>query len=197
MNPIPQSFFKHDAIKVAKSLLGKTLSYNGCSGMIVETEAYKADPASHAYRITPRSEIMLRTYGHWYVYFVYGMYHCVNITTNGTKEPGAVLIRSLEPLAGIEMMEQRRKTKDIRNLCSGPGKLCTALGIDKQLNGARVNGTSVNGTNVNHIMKVLDYKQISPGEIAVSNRIGIREEKPLPWRFFVKGSMYVSLKNRI
>lgn len=182
MRQLNQQFFQKDAIEVAKSLLGKVISHNSCSGMIVEAEAYKADPASHACRITPRSEIMLKTFGHWYVYFVYGMYYCVNITTNGTKEPGAVLIRALEPLTGIEAMKERRKAYDLKNLCSGPGKLCAALGIDKSLNGTKVDGS----------MKVLDYKSISQGQIKVSHRIGIKEENPLPWRFYIRDNIFVS-----
>src|SRR3989338_8233255 len=114
---VPLSFFTQDAVVVARKLLGKVVSYHGCSGIIVETEAYKADPASHAYRITPRSEIMLTTSGAWYIYFVYGMYYCMNVTTNGVGQVGAVLIRSLEPLDGIAVMKKRRKTDDIYNLC--------------------------------------------------------------------------------
>lgn len=184
MKPLPKSFFAHDAVLVAQKLLGKVISTNGCSGMIVETEAYKADPASHAYTKTPRSDIMYTTYAKWYIYFIYGMYHCMNITTNGTTEPGAVLIRALEPLEGFNMMKKRRKTDDIHNLCSGPGKVCQALGIDKQLN----------GTDVNARISVYDYKKINKKDIVRTSRIGIKQGTELEWRFYVKGNRFVSRK---
>ena len=182
MEPVQKLFFKQDAVAVAQKLLGKVVSCDGCSGIIVETEAYKADPASHAYKITPRSEIMLKTYGCWYIYFVYGMYYCMNITTNGLEEPGAVLIRALEPMEGIPKMKQRRKTDDINNLCSGPGKLCCALAIDKTFNGSTIAGQ----------MKLFHYKDFPESQIKISTRIGIKEKNPLPWRFFVKGNRFVS-----
>ncbi len=182
MRPIPKSFFTHDAVTVARQLLGSVIRYKGCSGMVVETEAYRADPASHAYRITPRSAIMRDTSGHWYIYFVYGMHHCMNITTNGIGEPGAVLIRALEPLEGVELMKRRRRTADVRNLCSGPGKLCEALGVGKRLN----------GTPVGKPMGIYRHRTIRTQDIAVTPRIGIKEGNELPWRFYVKGNHFVS-----
>ena len=177
---LSEGFFKRDAVVVARELLGKRISYNGCSGIIVETEAYKRDPASHAYKITPRSKIMLETYGKWYVYFIYGMYHCLNITTNHGNV-GAVLIRAIEPVEGISKMKKRRGTDDLKKLCSGPSKLCQALGISKDLNG-----------------KGLDVIQIFDGEkinkIVKTGRVGIKEDKVLPWRFYIKGSKWVSVK---
>lgn len=178
---VSKDWFKRDALKIARGLLGKVISYKGCSGMIVETEAYKSDPASHAYRITPRSEIMLVSYGKFYVYFIYGMYYCLNITTN-KGEPGAVLIRAAEPLDGTDKMQRRRKTKDMHNLASGPGKLCQAFGINK----------SLNGKDVNKGMRVLHHKNYKDNEVAVSKRIGIKEGAELDWRFSVKGSKFVS-----
>ena len=182
MKQIPMKFFDRDALVVAKGLLGSVVSFNGCSGMIVETEAYKDDDPSHAASKTPRSAIMYDTSGHWYVYFIYGMYHCVNVTTNGNEEPGAVLIRALKPLDGISKMEKRRKTSDVHNLCSGPGKLCQALSIDKKLN----------GSPVNKLMKVFEGKRFRGKDIVVSKRIGIKEDEPLDWRFSLKGNSFVS-----
>ena len=182
MKVVPLSFFKHDAVLVAQKLLGSVIRYKSCSGMIVETEAYRADPASHAYRITPRSAIMRDTSGHWYVYFVYGMHYCMNITTNGIGEPGAVLIRALEPLEGVELMKKRRGTDDARSLCSGPGKLCEALGVDRRLN----------GTAVGERMHVERFRRMGARSIAATPRIGINEGKEHLWRFFVKGSAFVS-----
>lgn len=181
MRLLPKSYFKKDALTVAKNLLGKIISYNGCSGMIVETEAYKSDPASHAYKITPRSRIMLESYGKWYVYFIYGMYHCLNITTN-ENDIGAVLIRALQPISGTSKMKKRRKTDNIKNLCSGPGKLCQAFNITKKQN----------NTNVNQTIKI--YNNPIKPKITKTNRIGIKEENPLPWRFYIKESEWVSRK---
>ena len=141
---LPKSFFSIDAVDLAKKLLGKRIVYGDCEGIIVETEAYKRDPASHAYKITPRSQIMLDTHGHVYVYVIYGMYHCLNFTTN-QGDVGAVLIRAIEPTKGIEKMKQRRGKKlknprslKLKDLCSGPSKLCEAFAIDKSNNALEV-----------------------------------------------------------
>ncbi len=178
---IPSEFFAGDAVALAPKLLGKVLSYDGCSGMIVETEAYRADPASHAAKRTPRSEIMYSTHGHWYIYFIYGMYYCINITTN-RGEAGAVLVRAVEPLEGVEKMKKRRGTDDIHNLCSGPGKLCGAFGIDKKLNGTKVNGK----------IFLSSYKTFPKEEIGRGKRVGISVSNHLDWRFYVKGNKFVS-----
>lgn len=183
MKQVSKEFFKRDALVVAKELLGKVVSFNGTSGMIVETEGYKSDPASHGYKITPRSEIMLKSYGHVYVYLVYGMYYCINFTTN-KGEVGAVLIRALEPLEGIDKMKKNRKTDNLHNLMSGPGKLCQAMGVSKKQNNSLV------GKDV----KVFHYKKFKDKEIVTSGRIGIKEEKVLDWRFYVKESGFVSKK---
>ncbi len=182
---LPPSFFKQDAVTVAKNLLGKIIKYNACSGMIVETEAYQDDPASHAFKRTKRSEIMYASYAHWYIYFIYGMYHCLNITTNGIDTPGAVLIRALQPLEGIETMKKRRKNDNIYNLCSGPGKICTALSIDK----------SHNATKINEKIGIYDYKIILEKDIVKTRRVGISSAADLEWRFYVKGSKFVSRPN--
>ena len=107
---LPQSFFAKDAIQLAKELLGKKIIFGCCEGIIVETEAYKRDPASHAYKITPRSQIMQDTHGHIYVYKIYGMYHCLNVTSN-QGDVGAVLIRAIKPTMGLDLMQERRLKK--------------------------------------------------------------------------------------
>src|SRR3989339_652811 len=181
MKLLPPSFFAGDTITVAKELLGKVISVNGCTARIVETEAYKDDSASHAYTKTARSQIMFDTYGHVYVYLIYGMYNCINFTTEKKGEPGAVLIRAVEPLQGMEKMKKLRKTEKVLNLCSGPGKLCQALGIDKNHNGLPL------GKGV----KVYD-DGFNITKIGSSSRIGIKDALDLPWRFFVEGSEWVS-----
>ena len=182
MKTVNKNFFKKDAVYVAEKLLGKVIKFGKCSGMIVETEAYMADPASHAWKMTPRSEIMFHSYAKWYIYFIYGMYYCINITTNGENEAGAVLIRALEPLNGTDLMKKRRKTSDVHNLCSGPGKLCQAFGIDKRLNGSALNDT----------IFVYDYKNVKKKDIVKTSRIGIKRGTELDWRFYIKGNKFVS-----
>ena len=178
----PLMLFEKDAVAVARELLGKIIVHGGCSGMIVETEAYTDDSASHAHKRTPRSEAMYSTYGLWYVYFTYGMHYCMNITTNGDHSPGAVLIRALEPVAGIEVMKERRKTDNVLNLMSGPGKLCKALDADKRFNGESVHG----------VMHIIEGKTFSDGEVVMAPRIGILKARELLWRFYVKDSTFVS-----
>jgi DNA-3-methyladenine glycosylase len=117
--------------------LGKKLVHKNCSGIIVETEAYRDDPASHAVT-RPKKGVMLReTFGRIYIYLIYGMHYCLNFTTEA-QGPGAVLIRALEPLDGIEKMKARRKTDDLRNLTNGPGKLFQALALHPSLHFKRV-----------------------------------------------------------
>lgn len=179
MKQLPLSFFARDTVKVAEELLGKIISVNGMKARIVETEAYCRDKASHAYRKTERSAIMFDTFGHVYIYFIYGMYHCLNFTAE-RDEAGAVLIRSVEPLEGIEIMKQNRHTEILTNLCSGPGKLCTALGLDKRFNSIKLGK---------------EIKVFNDGFVPVisrSSRIGIKDDVELQWRFYVKDSPFVS-----
>lgn len=184
MKELSPDFFERDVIVVAKDLLGKIIQINGCSTRIVETEAYGRDAASHAFTKTPRSAIMYDTYGQVYVYLIYGMYYCLNFTTNPIGEAGAVLIRAAEPLTGIAKIKKRRKTEKITALCNGPGKLCSALNID----------TKLNDTKIGSEIKVFDDGfQIS--KIGKSSRIGIKDAQHLPWRFYIEGNEFVS-KNK-
>ena len=141
MKRLTHSFFNRKTALVAQELLGKVLVCKNkdqiISGMIVETEAYVGpqDLASHASRgKTPRNEIMFGDAGYWYIYLIYGFYNCLNIVTEAKDYPSAVLIRAVEPVEGISLMEINRKTTKLENLTSGPGKLCQAFGIDKKLN---------------------------------------------------------------
>ncbi len=174
-----KEFFAGDTLTIAKSLIGVKLIYNGCEGIIVETEAYRDDAASHAVT-RPRYGTMLRdTYGKVYIYFIYGMYHCLNFTTekNGV---GAVLIRALQPVAGLEQMHKRRQVKAKKNLTNGPGKLFQAFGFDPAQHGENV-GESI------HLESC--YVQTN---IVCGPRIGISKAKDLPWRFCLKNSPYLS-----
>lgn len=178
LNP---EFFCRETLQVAEELLGKIISINGCSARIVETEAYKDDSASHAHKKTERSLIMYDTYGYVYVYLIYGMYECINFTTEPIGKPGAVLIRAVEPISGVELMKKRRKASELKNLCSGPGKLSSALGIDRNLNGSRI------GKEV----RIYDDGFVVD-KIGRSSRIGIKDAQDLQWRFFIQGNEWAS-----
>ncbi len=185
-----------DTLSVARDLLGYTFIHESeegkTAGIIVETEAYlQDDPACHAYRKkSVRNAPMFGKAGTIYVYQIYGMYFCVNISTNQVEIGGAVLIRALEPTEGLNLMEERRlkhskltliKPKD---LCSGPGKLVQAMGIHKGMNDWNI---------LDSELKIVPPKiQISDNEIITTTRIGITQGTDLPYRFFVKGNKFVS-----
>lgn len=186
---LPREFYSRDTSEVARDLLGKALvRYSGpekVGGLIVETEAYYGmdDPASHAYGgKTPRSEIMFGKPGIAYVYLCYGMYYLLNIVTENEGKPGAVLIRALDPVWGIDIMRQRRNTD--RNLTDGPGRLTIALGIDIKNNGADI----VKGENGLHIFeysKRNDYGKEDNNKIIRTCRVGIKKGREMPLRFLV------------
>jgi len=182
--PLGKKFFNRPTVDLAKALLGKYLCLGNLKGMIVETEAYlyKDDPGCHASRgKTVRNAPMFGPAGNTYVYLIYGMYHCINIVSGKEGEGEAVLLRSLEPIEGIPLMQRRRKTKKIENLCNGPGKLTQAFGITKKHN----NLSLLKGP-----IQILDNKKSY--KIAKSTRIGLTEGKDLELRFFIKDSEFVS-----
>ncbi len=186
-NILPREFYKRDTLEVARDLLGKALvKFKGpemVGGIILETEAYygQDDPASHAYGgKTPRSEIMFGKPGIAYVYMCYGMYYLLNVVTENEGKPGAVLIRALKPLWGIDIMKRRRNANLEGRLTDGPGKLTIALGINKQDNGVDI----VTGENGLYIS---DYKKgNSSSSIAVTGRIGIKKGEDRMLRFLIK-----------
>jgi DNA-3-methyladenine glycosylase len=180
---LTQEFFARDTITVAQELIGAVLVVAGCEGRIVETEAYTTDAASHTVIRRNQASAMATTFGHVYVYFIYGMYYCLNFTTE-REAIGAVLIRAVEPLAGIEEMKRRRRTSDIKSLASGPGKLCRAFGIDLDFN----------GRPVGHGIRVRNRRRVP--EISSSPRIGIARATELEWRFYETGSPFVSNRRR-
>jgi len=186
---LPRSFYTRPTLEVAPDLLGKILVHikgkTITSGRIVELEAYRNtdDPASHAYRgPTPRNTLMFGEAGHAYVYFIYGMYFCVNVVTEEHGTAGACLIRGLEPLEGVGVMKKRRGIEKIHELTSGPGKLCQAMSIDRSLNGADLGGEKLYLTDDGY----------AGFKIKKSPRIGIRVGMDKHWRFFVQGSEYVT-----
>ena len=184
---LPRRFYDRPVVDVARDLLGKVLIHGATGGIIVETEAYLGlkDEASHAYRgITRRTEVMFGPPGHAYVYFIYGMYECVNLVAEQDGTAGAVLIRALEPVLGVDLMKTRRQgAKHLRDIASGPGKLTIALAITRALNGADVTRGS---------LVVRDRRRAEPFEILAGPRIGISKCADWPLRFTIKGNEFVS-----
>jgi DNA-3-methyladenine glycosylase len=191
MTRLDPGFFLRPAPEVAPDLLGlvlrRTLTPQArVSGQIVEVEAYEPDdPASHAFRgPTARNSVMFGPPGHLYVYFTYGNHWMANVVTRGVGEGSAVLIRALRPLEGLEAMRARRGRDEIRDLCSGPGKLCRAFEIDRRLDGADLIG----GREI-----WLDRGEpVEPDAITVGPRVGISVGLDRPWRFSVTGDPFVS-----
>lgn len=194
---LPRNFYLQDTLTLAKKLLGtllvSDLPQGKCVGRIVETESYLYnDPAAHAYRgITPRNRVLFGKSGFSYVYFIYGMYYCINVSSAREGIGEAVLIRALEPVGGIELMQQRRHVTDPYHLTSGPGKLAQALGINLALNGIDL---TKNGPL--HILSSGSYPKThyTPKnfETVVTTRIGIRQAREQPFRFYIKNSPFVS-----
>ncbi len=183
---LARKFYARPAEEVARELLGKVLVHGESAGRIVETEAYLglADLAAHASKgITPRTRVIFGPPGHAYVYFIYGMHECLNLVAEPEGSPGCVLIRAVEPLAGIELMRERRPgAKSLQELASGPGKLTRALAITRAHNGRDVTKGE---------LTVRDTLS-PPPEIRVTPRIGIRHCKEWPLRFLVRGNVFVS-----
>lgn len=190
---LPASFYARSPLLVAADLLGCLLvrewAGERLSGRIVEVEAYfgAADAASHAHRgPTVRNRVMFGPPGYAYIYFVYGMHFCLNAVTGEEGEASAVLIRALEPVSGMEAMRRQRRQNDERVLCSGPGKLCQALAIDRTLNGCDL----ALGRDL----------WLEPGPqpaetICTGPRVGVRGDDhalSVPWRFWLTGNPNVS-----
>jgi DNA-3-methyladenine glycosylase len=173
-------FLDREAAKVAPGLLGAKFLIDGAGGLIVEVEAYHPDdPASHSFRgPTPRNGAMFAGPPRVYVYRSYGIHWCINFVC---ADASAVLIRALEPTDGLAKMRRRRGLTELRDLCSGPGKLCAALGVTGALDG-----------------KMLDAPPFSlilpdrPARLAIGTRIGITKAPDVPWRFGVAGSRFLS-----
>jgi DNA-3-methyladenine glycosylase len=168
-------------------LLGKVLVHGPVAGIIVETEAYLGgeDLAAHSARgLTNRTRIIFGPPGHAYVYLIYGMYECLNLVVEQDGHPGCVLIRALEPVAGIDLMKARRRAEGkLHQLANGPGKLTLAMGITRRDNGADVTrGALV----VRHPVVLSEFK------IDVTRRIGITQSADLPLRYIIAGNEFVS-----
>ncbi len=176
-------FFARSVHEVAPELIGATLLFNGVGGRIVEVEAYHhTEPAAHSFRgQTPRNAVMFGGPGKAYVYRSYGIHWCVNFVCEPAGSASAVLIRAIEPLEGQTKMRRRRGLKDERLLCSGPGRLCEALGITVAHNGLALDTPP---------FQVLGRAE--KPEVVTGVRIGITKAMELPWRYGLKGSRYLS-----
>lgn len=194
---LPRAFYQAPTLLVARRLLGQVLVHETAEGVaagrIVEVEAYRgpADRAAHSRggHRSPRNEVMWGPAGHAYVYFVYGMHHCVNVVTRAAGVPEAVLIRALEPTAGLDLMRARRRrgsTLAEWALCRGPGALCEALGIDRAQNGADLRRGP---------LRILRAAPVASRLVARTARIGVAyagADAARPWRFVVATSRAAS-----
>ena len=184
---LPREFYARPTVEVARDLLGKVLAHGRTAGRIVEVEAYlgEDDKAAHASRgVTERTRVIFGPPGHAYVYFIYGMYECLNIIAEPEGVPGCVLIRALEPLCGLETMRRRRpKARRIEELASGPGRLTLAMDITRRHYGCDLTRGPIT---------VRELEDAPVFAIATAPRVGIRECADWPLRFYIEGNRFVS-----
>jgi DNA-3-methyladenine glycosylase len=192
--PLPREFYARDSVVVARELIGCVLVHrvnsSALAGVIVEAEAYGPDdPASHAFRgATPRNSVMFGPPGHAYIYLSYGVHWCANAVTGSAGTGEAVLIRALEPTAGVECMRRNRGVRFEedpsldRSLCRGPGSLCRALGIAGDMNGMDLVGERL----------FVSFGLQGDYPVIQTTRIGLTKAADVPWRFLAAGNPYVS-----
>ncbi|MDQ6820949.1 MAG: DNA-3-methyladenine glycosylase [Actinomycetota bacterium] len=185
------SFYARPVVEVAKNLVGCVVSHQWCAGVIVETEAYHdSEPACHAFAgLTPRTSTLFGPPGRAYVYRSYGIHAMLNAVSEREGIGAAVLIRALEPVAGIELMRRRRGLERVESLCSGPGKLTQALGIELGHNGCDLGRGPVRIT-----ARLPGWREVPT---AVDRRVGITKAVELPWRFCAAGSRFLSRPVRV
>jgi DNA-3-methyladenine glycosylase len=181
--PVKRAFFARSVHEVAPDLIGATLLVNGVGGLIVEVEAYHhTEPAAHSFRgPTPRNRVMFGPPGFSYVYRSYGIHWCVNFVCEAEGSASAVLIRALQPTHGLPAMRRRRGLRDDRALCSGPGKLCEALGI-----------TIAQSELALDQPPYAIHARAGKADVVSGIRIGITKAVDLPWRYGLRGSKFVS-----
>lgn len=188
----PAGFFDADTVAVARALLGWRLSHASDDGVavgrIVETEAYlHDDPASHSFRgPSARNAAMFGPPGRAYVYLIYGLHLCFNVVTGDAGRGEAVLVRALEPLAGLELMRRRRGDVADRELCRGPGRLAQALGLTRAHDGASLRSGAL------RLLPPERGHAVDESAIVVARRVGIRKAADAPLRFHVRSSPFVS-----
>jgi DNA-3-methyladenine glycosylase len=189
MPRLPRSFYDRATLEVTRDLLAKILVRRlpdaVLKARLVEVEAYtgQSDPGSHAFRgRTRRTEVMFGPPGHLYVYFTYGMHHCMNVVTETEGIAGAVLLRAAEPLEGVDRMERARGPRSPVDLCNGPAKLCQAFGITRAQNGQDLEGPDI---------WIEDDGEVAHN-VAISARVGLTAGRELPFRFYMADNSYVS-----
>jgi DNA-3-methyladenine glycosylase len=180
---LTKSFFDRSVHDVAPGLIGVTLLVGGVGGRIVEVEAYhQTDPAAHSYNgPTPRNAVMFGPAGYLYVYRSYGIHWCMNFVCEPEGSAAAVLIRAIEPVEGVALMRRRRGVKDLRLLCSGPGRVCEALAVTAAHNGLALD-----------VPPFELFAATEPVEIVSGVRIGLTKAVEKPWRYGEKGSRFLS-----
>jgi DNA-3-methyladenine glycosylase len=180
---LTRNFFNRSVHEVAPDLIGATLFVDGVGGRLVEVEAYHhTDPAAHSYRgQTERNAVMFGAPGYLYVYRSYGIHWCMNFVCEGAGSASAVLIRAIEPTAGLPVMRRRRGLKDELLLCSGPGRLCEALGITRAQNAMALDEPPF-----------ALFAHQGDVEVVAGPRIGLTKAADLPWRYGEKGSRFLS-----
>jgi DNA-3-methyladenine glycosylase len=183
LEPLTRTFFDRSVHQVAPELIGATLLVGGIGGVIVEVEAYHhTDPAAHSYRgRTPRNAVMFGPPGVAYVYRSYGIHWCLNFVCEGEGSASAVLLRALQPTEGLDVMRRRRGLADERLLCSGPGRLCEALGVTHDQNGRRLDRPPF-----------ALFGRVDKVEVVTGPRIGLTKAVELPWRYGLAGSLFLS-----
>jgi DNA-3-methyladenine glycosylase len=183
---VKRDFYERSVVEVARDLIGCVVWHDGCSGVIVETEAYHdSEPARHAYvGLTNRTRVLFGPPGHAYVYRSYGIHACLNAVSEPEGVGAAVLIRALEPVEGIELMCERRGLDRVEDLCAGPGKLTQALGIELEHNGCDLARGPVAFARAPRSWRGVP--------VAVSRRIGITKATDLEWRFCAVDSRCLS-----
>jgi DNA-3-methyladenine glycosylase len=189
-DPLPAAFYDRPVLDVARDLVGCVVSHAGTSGVIVETEAYHdSEPACHAFvGLTARTRPLFGPPGQAYVYRSYGIHALLNAVCEREGIGAAVLIRALEPLDGVELMRQRRGLDEVEQLCSGPGKLTQALGVELGENDTPLTG----GGPVAIGPRAAAWQHV---ELVAGPRIGITKAVELPWRFCARGSRHLSRRN--
>jgi DNA-3-methyladenine glycosylase len=180
---LTKAFFNRSVYDVAPDLIGATLLFNAVGGRIVEVEAYHhTDPAAHSFNgLTARNAVMFGSPGYTYVYRSYGIHWCLNFVCEPKGSASAVLIRALEPTAGIPLMRRRRGLSDLRLLCAGPGRICEALGITAAHNGLPLDQPPF-----------ALLARAGEAEVIAGPRIGITKAAERPWRYGLKGSAFLS-----
>jgi DNA-3-methyladenine glycosylase len=180
---LTKSFFRRSVHEVAPDLIGATLLFNGVGGRLVEVEAYHhTDPAAHSYNgPTARNAVMFGPPGYAYVYRSYGIHWCLNFVCEPKGSASAVLIRALEPTAGLPLMRRRRGLSDVRLLCAGPGRVCEALKITAAHNGLALDEPPF-----------ALFARTEEIEVVAGPRIGITKAAEKPWRYGLKGSAFLS-----